>query len=286
MSPSPSPVVANWELSVRLRELRHGLGLNATQFAKRLHFTHNYWSQIENQRKVISARSLEKIFNTFSFADEDRVLLRNLHAEAKESGWWSQYDRLFDEDIKQFYGLEHGARRISEHETLLIPGLLQTSDYIRTVTGSFATISNAEVEQRVEARLRRQERLHGADPLQLTAIFSEAALRQQIGGINVLRGQLDHLLEVMEQCSDNVEIRVVPFTASAYSLFGAGSLSLMDFPDPLPRVAWYETVSTWGVVTDPDKVNDLSVAYDEAYRTALDQRETKKTVEKYRKEVR
>ena len=133
MSPSPSPVVANWELVVRLRERRLERRLSVMEFARRLNFTHNYWSQIENERKVVSAGTLEKIFDVLALDDTDRGLLRQLREQAKENGWWSEYNDLFDEAIQRFYGLEHGAQRISEHETLLIPGLLQTKDYARAV---------------------------------------------------------------------------------------------------------------------------------------------------------
>jgi hypothetical protein len=118
-------------------------------------------------------------------------------------------------------------------------------------------------------------------------IMSEAALRQQIGGPAVLRAQLEHLLTVIEQHPDNVEIRVIPFTATACNLFGAGTLQLLDFQSArLPRVAWLETVSTWGVITDTTRVRDISMAFNEAMERTLDPKRSKDTIEKHRKDLR
>lgn len=283
---SPSPVVANWELVLRLRERREQFGLSVTEIAKRLGFTHNYWSAIENERKIVPVHTLQALFDVLEFGDEDRQQLLALREEAKESGWWSKYSSLFGADVQRLFGLEQGAHQIRGYEAQLVPGLLQTRDYARAVMNSDAVIRPVEVEQRVEARMRRQERLRGEDPLQLTVILAEAALRQQVGGVTVLRDQLEHLLTLTDQHSNNIDIRITPFTATASSLFGAGTLSLLDFQSPrLPRVAWFETVSTWGVVTDANKVRDLTVAFNEALTKTLEKRDAVKLIEKCRKEL-
>jgi transcriptional regulator with XRE-family HTH domain len=287
MATSPSPEVANWELVLRLRERRGQLGLTANDITQTLGFTRNYWSAIENERKIIPENTLRSLFDILEFGNTDRQQLLTLRATAKESGWWSHYSALLDHEIQRFYALEHGAEGVRDYETLLIPGLLQTADYARAVMSSDATIRPVEVEQRVAIRLRRQELLHGDDPLQLTVVMSEAALRQQIGGTAVLRTQLQHLLTIIEQQSANVEIRVIPFSATACNLFGAGTLQLLDFHSArLPRVAWVETVSTWGVITHPTRVRDMSMAFTEALERTLDRQRSKDKINTLRKDLR
>jgi len=284
---SPSPVIANWELVLRLRERREQLGIGVSDITQRLGFTRNYWSAIENEHKIIPENTLRNLFEFLEFSEDDRQQLLVLRETAKETGWWSRYSALFDGNIQRLFGLEHGAQQIRNYDTLLVPGLLQTPDYTREIMSSDTSIRPVEVEQRVAARLHRQERLRGADPLHLTAILSEAALRQQVGGPSVLRGQLDRLLTIIDDFNDNVEVRVIPFTATACNLFGAGTLCLLDFESPrLPRVAWHETVSTWGVITDPIKVRDITMAFNEALTRTLDRGETRKIIEKHRKELR
>jgi len=287
MSPSPSPVVANWELVRRIQERRQQRGISVNDITRRLGFTRNYWSAIENEHKILPENTLRNLFDILEFGDTDRRQLLALREEAKENGWWSNYSALFDANIQRLFGLEHGAHQMRGYDTLLIPGLLQTADYARAIMSSDATIRPVEIEQRVNARLRRQERLRDDAPLHLTVIISEAALRQQVGGIAVLSGQLDHLLTTIEQHENNVEIRVIPFTATACNLFGAGTLSLLDFQSPrLPRVAWHETVSTWGVITDANKVRDITMAFNEALTRTLGRQETKDLILTHRKDIR
>lgn len=279
-------MVANWELVVRIRERRKQLGLGVQDITSQLGFTRNYWSAIENERKIIPANHLKALFEILEFSREDSRQLAALHDAAKENGWWNNYSALFDNELQRLYGLEHGAHGVRGYDPLLVPGLLQTAEYARAIMVATATVRPVEIEQRVEIRLRRQERLRGDNPLNLQIMISEAALRQQIGGRTVLKGQLDHLLNTMEQQPENVDIRVIPFTAAACTLFGAGTLHLLDFHSPrLPRAVWMETVSTWGVVTETNQVRDITIAFDEALDRALDRRKTLKLVAQYRKEI-
>lgn len=281
---TPSPVVANWELVLRLRERREELGLSVKDLTDSLGFTRNYWSAIENERKIIPATTLKTLFNLLEFSDEDRQQLTELREVAKENGWWRRYSALFDNEIQRLFGLEHGAHGIRGYDPLLVPGLLQTADYARAIMQASATVRPVEVEQRVAVRQRRQERLHNSDPLDLQVIIGEATLQQQVGGPVVLRAQLAHLLTIIDEYEENVDIRVIPFSAPACTVFGAGSLYLLDFQSPrLPRAAWMETVSIWGVVTETNRVRDITIAYDEALGRTLDRRETKKVIDKYRK---
>ncbi|MFL6118247.1 Scr1 family TA system antitoxin-like transcriptional regulator [Actinophytocola sp.] len=279
-------MVANWELVLRLKERREQVGVSVNDLTNEFRFTRNYWSAIENERKIVPEKTLRSLFTMFEFSEEDCEQLLQLREIAKENGWWNQYSALFDGELQRLFGLEHGAQGIRDYETLLIPGLLQTAEYARAIMNSDATVRQVEVEQRVAVRLRRQERLRGGNPAYLTVIMSEAALRQQIGGRAVLRGQLEHLLATMEEFPDNVEIRVIPFAATACTLFGAGTMRLLDFHSPrLPRVAWLESVSTRAVITDPTRVRDITIAFNEALERTLDTRRTKETINRCRKEL-
>jgi transcriptional regulator with XRE-family HTH domain len=287
VSPSISPVAAHWELVVRIRERREQLGIKVEDIKSRLGFSRNYWSIIENEHKLIPEKTLRRVFDILELADEDRQQLLELRETAAEPGWWSEHSKLFDRNVQRMLGLEHAAQRIRGYETILVPGLLQTADYARTIMRSDTTIRDVEVKQRVNVRLRRQQLLNGNPPLQLTVIISEAVLRQQIGGIDVHREQLDHLLELSERYVNNVEIRVLPFVTAESNLFGAGTLALLDFHSPrLPRIAWHETVSAWGFISDPEKIRDLDMAFDETLKSTMGRAETTKMVERYRKDLR
>jgi transcriptional regulator with XRE-family HTH domain len=271
MSAPSSPVVASWELALRLKQQRERLSIEVRTITQALGFTRNYWSAVENERKILSPEALARVLDLFEFDDEEKAELLALRTAAKERGWWSNYSALFDADIQRLFGLEQGARSMRDYESLLIPGLLQTADYIRAIMMPAVTLPQVEVDQRVEARLRRQERLADPDdPFKLTAVISEAALRQQIGGRAVLRQQLVHLAELIESHPRKLDVRVIPFTATACGLFGAATVHLIDFGNPrLPTLAWQETVTAWGVIDDPVQIRDIATTYQDAYERAL-----------------
>lgn len=266
-----SPVVASWELALRLKRQRERLSIEVKTITEALGFTRNYWSAVENERKILSPEALTRVLDLFEFDDEEKAELLALRTAAKERGWWSNYSALFDADLQRLFGLEQGARAIRDYESLLIPGLLQTADYIRAIMMPAVTLPQVEVDQRVEARLRRQARLADPDdPFTLTAVISEAALRQQIGGRQVLKQQLVHLAELIESHPQKLDVRVIPFTATACGLFGAATVHIIDFGNPrLPTLAWQETVTAWGVIDDPVQVRDIAKTYQDAYRRAL-----------------
>jgi transcriptional regulator with XRE-family HTH domain len=287
LSAPSSPVVASWELALRLKRRREQLGIEVRTITETLGFTRNYWSAVENERKILSLESLTRIIELFEFDSEEKQELLALRAAAKERGWWTRYSALFDNEIQRLYGLEQGARCVRDYENLLIPGLLQTADYTRALILPDVTMRAVEVDQRVEARQRRQQRLTDPDdPFRFTAVISEAALRQQIGGPRVIRSQLAHLARLIEQYPGKLDLRVIPFTATACGLFGGATVVLIDFDNSqLPTLAWQETVTTWGIIEDPIEVRNLTMTFEDAYRRALGREETLEMVRHHNEDV-
>jgi transcriptional regulator with XRE-family HTH domain len=277
----PSPIVAGWELVLRLRERREQVGVEVKHITDALGFSRNYWSAVENERKILSEDALKKLLKLLEFGPEESRELIALRDISKDRGWWTDYSALFDAELRRFFGMEHGAHSVRAYENLLIPGLLQTADYAREVIHPFVTVPRVQVEQRVKVRLRRQERLDDDDPLRLTAIISEAALHQQIGGAAVLRDQLSHVLDMIEKYPDNLFVHVVPFTANSYSLSGGGTVFLIDFENPrLPTVVWQETVTAWGIIESPPQIDAISTAFNEALQRSLDRQESEKMIKR------
>jgi transcriptional regulator with XRE-family HTH domain len=270
MPQSKSPTVARWELALRLRRRREQVGIEVRTITKALGFSRNYWSAVENERKILSEESLLRLLDLFEFDAEERDELIALRAEAKERGWWARYSAILDDDQQRLLGLEFGAHSIHGYESLLVPGLLQTDEYARALMTPDVNVRRVEVAQLVEVRMRRQERLAGTNPVRLTELLSEAVLRQEIGGPAVLRRQLDHLARTIQESSESVEVRVIPFSTPSCGLFGAATVHMIGFANPrLQTVIWQETVTSWGVLDDPSSVRDISGAYDDALRRAL-----------------
>ncbi|MFD9699081.1 Scr1 family TA system antitoxin-like transcriptional regulator [Lentzea sp. NPDC059081] len=266
---SSSPVVAAWELALRLRQRRDEMGIEVKTITQRLGFTRNYWSAVENERKILSEESLIKLIDLLEYDEEERRELLALRLVAKERGWWMRYGGVLSSDLQRLIGLEAGADSVRYYESLLIPGLLQTAEYARALMIPSVTERRVEVDHRVEVRLHRQKRIFGDNPMGMTAIISEAALRQEIGGQAVHRAQLAELKRIIEECP-NVEVRIVPFSATACGLFGAATTHLIDFANSrLPTVAWQESVTTRGIIDAPDQVRDIAATYDDALGRTL-----------------
>jgi hypothetical protein len=131
----------------------------------------------------------------------------------KASGWWRQYPELGQ--VAEYVSLEEVATRVRTWQTAFVPGLFQTPDYAKALAVGNGDWSNREeIERFVEARVARQARLSGADPIEICAIVSEAVVRHMVGGRQVMRAQLDRLAEVSRL--PNVTMRVLPFESGAH----------------------------------------------------------------------
>jgi transcriptional regulator with XRE-family HTH domain len=275
MTQSTSPIVAGWELALRLRERRDEMGVEVKTIVEVCRFSRNYWSAVENERRILSEENLIKVLELFECDEEEREELLALRAVAKERGWWNRYSAILDDNLQRLLGLEDGAHSIHGYESLLIPGLLQTPEYARALMTPDVNIRRVEVDQLVEVRMRRQQRLVGDNPIRLTELISEAALRQEVGGSGVLRRQLEHLAKLVQENPDSIDVRVIPFTAPSCGLFGAATVHMIGFANPrLRTVIWQETVTSWGIRDDRSRIRDIEGAYGDAMRRALNKKES------------
>src|SRR5699024_8906565 len=152
------------------------------------------------------------------------------------------------------------------------------------VASDLANIRQVEVEQRVAVRMRRQERVGGDDPLRLTAVVSEAALLQQVGGAETLRKQLECVADIIEHSPETVQVHVLPFTATVGSVLGASTFHVFDFASAeLPSLAWQETVTSQSVIENESQVRDLSTTHAQAVTQALDRQESLELIRRYAK---
>jgi transcriptional regulator with XRE-family HTH domain len=107
--PPESATVAGWELALRLRERRMELGMEVKTITDRLGFTRNYWSAVENERKILSAEKLAQLLDLLEYDKDERDELLGLRESARLRGWWAGYSALFSYEILRYIGLEHGA---------------------------------------------------------------------------------------------------------------------------------------------------------------------------------
>lgn len=274
--PPASPVVATRELGVRLREAREEVGLSGIAAAKELNISQNFLSDVEHGKRKLATEKLPEAGSLYSIRPDDMEELRALRKDAGQPAWWTSYSGLFDAEVIRYYGYEHGAESIRTHEAILIPGLLQTEAYARAIiAGDSPNIRVSDTDQRVKTRLIRRRRLTGDDPLRLTAVISEGALRQRVGGPKVLGEQLQHLINMTEDHPDTLDLHIIPFAADAHGLLGASTLHLLTFPSPrLTDLGFQETITYQSMIENSQRVHQYNLSYSVALNQAASKKES------------
>jgi transcriptional regulator with XRE-family HTH domain len=153
--------------------------------------------------------------------------------------------------------------------TLAVHGLLQTPDYVRAIQASAHRVfaPGTEIEHYVKARLKRQERLAGDEPLQLHAVLDEVVIRRVIGGREVMAGQLRHLLETGQR--ENITIQVIPFAVGAYGPMSGGCTIIgYDAAEYQPAV-YIEHAAGGEWVEDRDDVQRFESMFDDTIEASL-----------------
>lgn len=279
MAPA-SPLVAAWELGVRLKEAREQVDLTGTEAAESIGVTQNYLSNIEHGRRKIAEEKLTTLIGTYLLDADEAGELVELRKASDGRGWWSRYSGLFAPELLRYFGFEHGAEEIRSYESGVMSGLLQTRDYAHAVhSGDRANLRGSEIERRVDARQMRQRRISGTDPLRAVIVLAEGVLYQQVGGRDVLAAQLEHVIDVIHSHADTLEVRIIPFSAGSYGAMGSSTFHLLTFPNPrLRRLGWFESVTSLNLVDDETRVHQYSVAFDEVLDRAADRDSSEKII--------
>ena len=187
-------------------------------------------------------RTLTALLDLYGVTDPHREELLDLGRNSAQQEWLQPYHAELPEDYTTYMAFEAEARSVNNYESLFVPGLLQTEAYAHAViTGVLPMASERDVEHHVHARIERQHLLHKPDPLTLWAIIDEAALHRQVGGRDVMRRQLDHLIKAANE--PNVIVQVIPYSAGAHPGM-PGSFILLDFPNPAdPNVVHIDSLA-------------------------------------------
>ncbi|MFH8554391.1 helix-turn-helix domain-containing protein [Streptomyces celluloflavus] len=227
----PSTVLGR-QLGDELRQFREAAGLSTGVAAEALDCTKGKISRLENGRVPVRVPDLMALLNAYNIHDAHilerlTILARTANRRRKE-GWWNQYGPVLADTYRDYIALEAVSDSIRTFQCQLVPGLLQTPEYVRAVTvASKAWQTPDEIEQFVQVRLARQERLTSEPRLTMWAVVTEGVLRQQVGGPAVMRAQLDHLVAMTDE--PNVTVQVLPFSRGAHGgMFGP--YLLLSFP--------------------------------------------------------
>ncbi|MEU7747380.1 helix-turn-helix transcriptional regulator [Nonomuraea sp. NPDC049158] len=239
-----SPTVLRILLGTQLRRLRTEKRISREDAGYAIRASHAKISRLELGQVSFKERDVADLLTLYGVTDEaERAPLLELARQANAPGWWHKYSDLLPGWFEVYIGLEGAASVIRTYENQFIPGLLQTPEYARAVIKlAHETTPEAELDRRVALRTRRQERLAGSRALKLWAVIDEAVVRRALGGREVMRRQVEHLLEMMKR--SNVTVQVIPFERGGHAAAG-GPFSILRFPErDLPDVVYLEQLTS------------------------------------------
>lgn len=238
-APAPSPTLRRWELAARLRELRLAAGRSVDDVAAELMCSAAKISRMETAGRGVQPRDIRDLVRFYGLPDSVREELMHLADEARKPGWWQDY-RDLDDRTTTFLGLESAAVESRQFVAFHLPGLLQIPAYTRAlITAVLAPNdwSKGQLDQIVELRNRRQQRLLSGD-MRLSVVIDQSAFLRAIGSRDVQFAQLEHLMRIGQR--SNVSLQVITFGAGPHP--GAyGHFQHLRFPpDSLPDVVFIE----------------------------------------------
>ena len=208
-----NPTLRLRELGSRLRELRVSSGLTMEEAAEQLECSPAKISRMETATRGANPRDVRDLCRIYGLTSQDEIdELMNLARQAREPGWWTQYS---DSRLAPYIGLEQEAVAITGFSTWWFPALLQTADYARAVIKGIARkLDSHAINERVEARMRRQQILEREAKPRYRVILDEAVLHRNVGGQVVMAAQLDKVLKYLED--ETAFVQVIPFSAGAH----------------------------------------------------------------------
>ncbi|WP_405564163.1 helix-turn-helix domain-containing protein [Streptomyces phaeochromogenes] len=237
-----APTVLRMILGKRLQELRQGAGVSLDDAARALHVKPLTIRRLEKAEVALKTLYVEKLLQTYGAAQQEVDEFVTLAERANEPGWWHAYRDVVPDWFSAYVSLETGAKTLRTYEPHYVTGLLQTYNYARAVLrGGFPNESYEDLARRVDLRLRRQSLLERPDAPTLWVVMEETVLHRMVGGAEVMREQIERLLEVSEL--EHVSVDVVPFTAGAH-IGACAPFTYFRFEErELPDIVYSEILS-------------------------------------------
>ncbi|HTV98770.1 MAG TPA: helix-turn-helix transcriptional regulator [Streptosporangiaceae bacterium] len=282
--PDQSPTLRGRRLAAELMLRREATSLSREEVARRLEWSTSTVFRIETGRSRPQPGNVRALLELYGVTGPERDGLIQLARDARQPGWWHSFRDVLPNPYEVYIGLEAGAAAIRDFEPVVVPGLLQTEGYAREVFRNGAReLDREDVERRVQVRMARQEILTRADRPRLWAVVDEAVIRRVVGGPDLMREQLRHLIDSAAQ--GRTTIQVVPYRAGAHA-GSIGPFVILQFPEPAdPAVVYVETLAGDIYLDEPADVDCYTLAFDRLLAAALHPDDSVRLIEQAAKDI-
>jgi hypothetical protein len=261
--------VAKRRLSRRLMELRVASGYTANHVCDILNWGRGKVGRFEaNQWKRPEMSDIRDLLRLYAVSDAEREELEELAILARARPWWRDYADVFE---NEFPGFESDANRIRVFMPLVLPGLLQTPEYVDALMLASAA-PPVRRRKALDARMRRQEILSRSEGApELIAVITEASLRYRWGPRADRHEQIEHLITMSER--QHISLRIQRFAdGPPHGIFS--TVNIFDFADGEPSIVYTETDYAIQEVSDTEEVTNYTDAFSRAADAALDPHDT------------
>lgn len=233
--PRSAPTVGQVVLGRRLLDLRERAGLKREEAARILRVTAATVRRMEMAEVALKIPYLQLLLKSYGVSDDEAAAFVTLAEEANQPGWWQRFHDILPGWFSMYVSLEGAASLIRSYEPHFVPGVLQTEEYARGVmeSGAVGQTRPEDIERHVALRMQRQELLTRESAPRFWAVMDETALRRPVCGPEVMRGQIDRLIEATKL--PNVTLQVAPFSsgphAGTYGPFVLFRFAMPELPD-------------------------------------------------------
>lgn len=260
------PTIRSRELGEGLRHAMDRAGLNGKETARLLGWSESRVSRLLSGKRGTTEVDVSAFLAVCRVKGGERDRLLRLCQEQNTPGWLQRHGSVLPKQLRTLIDHENKAIRISAFEPMLVPGLLQTTDYARALFQRSGTVPVTEIEDRVEARMTRKSVFGRDRRAEFTFFVHELALHLPVGGAEVMLDQLRNLK--LASMRSYIGVRVVPAALGAHA-GSAGSFWLMEFAEFKP-VAYLESETSSLFLEDPDEIAAYQKVLAALDATALD----------------
>jgi hypothetical protein len=263
------------EFGDAVRAALSATGMTARVICEKIDWDPSKLSDLVNGKGGSSEVDLGILLGFCRTPPEEREHLLRIFRQTDTKDWWQQHGAT--QPVRPRTLIEHlkKAKKFVGWSPLAVPGLLQMPDYMRAVCLATGKIEAKEIEERVLTRLGMQEVFR--QRLECVFYIHEQVLLLPVGGPEVLRAQLHHLLEMWVR--PYIDIRILPTEVGAHAGL-AGPFTLMEF-DRFEPVVFVEAENSSLVIEGPTPVKGYQDVLDSLDQIALDAEESRRRISKY-----
>ncbi|MBD9728728.1 helix-turn-helix transcriptional regulator [Streptomyces caniscabiei] len=271
------------QLGVMMRKLRAQKGLTLEEAGQLVGVSKATVSRYETQAGPVKWLVIDALCREYGATDAERRAVVNLAKNVKEQGWWSSFADSIPESMNLLLTLEDEAVRESHFCCVYVPGLLQTREYSTALQkANEVPLEPAEIERLVDIRMRRQAILSRPKPPRLWAILDESVIRRVVGSPQVMRNQLDRLLEANE--SPHVTLQILPFSKGAHAA-ALGSFVIIGGQEPALDVVYVDFHTGSLFLEQEEELEKYRLAFEYLRAQALDVEASSTVIHNARKEL-